>query len=245
VFEIGSVLREARERQRLELGEVEQETRIRERYLAALEEERFELLPARAYAKGFLRVYADFLGLDGRLFVDEFNSRFPEAEQPELAPLQASASLARAWVPRLPAVLVALLALALLGVLAWRFGAAHRTPAVPAPPPTPTRSSRAAVAPAPHPSSRVAARLAQLVLRFRGRCWVSVRVGSEAGPVLFEGTLGAGETLRYTLAASRPQLWVRVGAPWNLEVLLNGKPATALPSGPGNIVVNRSGLRSA
>ena len=85
VVEIGNVLRAARERQGIELGEVERETRIRERYLAALEAEKFELLPARAYAKGFLRVYADFLGLDGRLIVAEFDVRFPDAEQPELA----------------------------------------------------------------------------------------------------------------------------------------------------------------
>src|SRR5438445_1069806 len=84
VVEIGGALRAARERRGLGLGQVERETRIRERYLAALEEERFELLPARAYAKGFLRVYADFLGLDGRLIVEEFNARFPEAQQPEL-----------------------------------------------------------------------------------------------------------------------------------------------------------------
>ena len=48
MVEIGSTLREARERQGFERGDVERETRIRERYLAALEEERFELLPARA-----------------------------------------------------------------------------------------------------------------------------------------------------------------------------------------------------
>jgi len=46
------------------------------------------VLPARAYAKGFLRVYADFLGLDGRLIVAEFDGRFPDAEQPELAPVR-------------------------------------------------------------------------------------------------------------------------------------------------------------
>src|SRR2546428_2842441 len=86
VVEIGNALRSVRERRGLELREVERETRIRERYLAALEEERFERLPARAYAKGFLRVYADFLGLDGRLIVDEFNERFPEADQPEHEP---------------------------------------------------------------------------------------------------------------------------------------------------------------
>src|SRR5919197_705017 len=68
MFEIGSTLREARTRQELELGDAERATRIRARYLGALEEERFDQLPAEAYAKAFLRTYADFLGLDGELY---------------------------------------------------------------------------------------------------------------------------------------------------------------------------------
>src|SRR5713226_5090425 len=72
MFEIGSTLREARERQAFELADVERATKIRLRYLAALEEERFERLPGGAYAKGFLRSYAEFLGLEGQLFVDEY-----------------------------------------------------------------------------------------------------------------------------------------------------------------------------
>jgi hypothetical protein len=103
VFEIGSTLREARRRQGLELAEIARETLIRERYLAALEEERLELMPARAYAKGFLRVYADFLGLDAQLFVDAFNSRFPETELPELAPLREMRT--HTWGHRIPAAL--------------------------------------------------------------------------------------------------------------------------------------------
>jgi len=63
--------------------------------------------------------------------------------------------------------------------------------------------------------------------------------------VLYEATLEAGGTLRYTLAPSRPRLWLRIGAPWNLELSLNGKPTTALPPGPGNVPVTRSGLGSA
>src|SRR6187549_1276746 len=76
MFEIGNSLREARVRQQLELGEVELATKIRARYLRALEEESFDALPAQTYVKGFLRTYADYLGLDGQLYVDEFNSRF-------------------------------------------------------------------------------------------------------------------------------------------------------------------------
>ena len=55
MFEIGSSLRDARTRRELELSQIERETRIRSRYLQALEDERFELLPGEAYAKGFLR----------------------------------------------------------------------------------------------------------------------------------------------------------------------------------------------
>src|SRR5712691_3291992 len=76
MFELGSSLREARVRRGIELAQVGAETRIRTRYLQALEDERFELLPGSVYAKGFLRAYADYLGLDGQLFVDEYNARF-------------------------------------------------------------------------------------------------------------------------------------------------------------------------
>ena len=75
MFEIGPSLREARERRGLGYTQVELDTAIRSRYVRALEEEDFGILPGPTYTKGFLRAYADYLGLDGELFVDEFNSR--------------------------------------------------------------------------------------------------------------------------------------------------------------------------
>src|SRR5213078_4826884 len=76
MFEIGSSLREARLRQGLDFPELEQATKIRGKYLRALEDEQFAVLPAQTYVKGFLRNYAEFLGLDGQLYVDEYNSRY-------------------------------------------------------------------------------------------------------------------------------------------------------------------------
>ena len=70
MFEIGNSLREARLRQELDFPEIEQTTKIRSKYLKALEDEKFELLPAPTYVKGFLRNYADALGLEGQLYVD-------------------------------------------------------------------------------------------------------------------------------------------------------------------------------
>ena len=94
MFEIGNSLREARVRQGLDYPQVELATKIRAKYIRALEEEQFDVLPAQPYVKGFLRTYADFLGLDGQLYVDEYDSRFVVDGLDE-APLRRVAPRAR------------------------------------------------------------------------------------------------------------------------------------------------------
>src|ERR671925_286723 len=85
MFEIGNSLREARLRQGLDFPEVEHATKIRGKYLRALEDEQFDILPGQTYVKGFLRTYSEYLGLDGQLYVDEYNSRYiPGDDDPGL-----------------------------------------------------------------------------------------------------------------------------------------------------------------
>jgi hypothetical protein len=244
--EIGSALRMAREDRALELSDVERATRIRAAYLAALEEERFDRLPGRAYVKGFLRVYADFLGLDGRRLVETFNDRFPETEPQELAPPTVERARPRpsAWLQPFP-VTVAFVALALAGVAAWRLTTSHHPGrAAPLRPPTTTAPAAAAPTTTSKPAHPVAWH-GRLVLRARGPCWLWIRSGSASGPVLYESTLPPGGVLRYTLAAGRPQLWLRVGAPWNLDLWLNGTQIRTLPSIPANLLATRHGLSPA
>src|SRR6476620_1952654 len=81
MFEIGNSLREARARRKLSYDQVEAETKIRAKYIRCREEEEYDALPSETYVKGFLRTYADYLGLDGQLYVDEFNSRFGQDER--------------------------------------------------------------------------------------------------------------------------------------------------------------------
>ena len=95
MFEIGNSLREARLRQSLELTEAELATKIRGKYLRALEEEQFDLLPAQTYVKGFLRTYAEWLGLDGQLYVDEYNSRYVTRRGRAPVPAATDADAAR------------------------------------------------------------------------------------------------------------------------------------------------------
>ena len=69
---IGQVLEQARARAGLEIADVEERTKIRAKYLRALESEDWGELPSPAYAKGFLRTYSQLLGLDSDALVDEY-----------------------------------------------------------------------------------------------------------------------------------------------------------------------------
>jgi Helix-turn-helix domain len=83
---IGSALKDARRRAGLDIRTVEERTKIRTRYLRALEAEEWSALPGHAYVKGFLRTYANLLGLDGEALVDTYR-RTVEGPQASPVPL--------------------------------------------------------------------------------------------------------------------------------------------------------------
>jgi cytoskeleton protein RodZ len=241
VLEIGSSLREARIRHGVELAQVDADTHIRTRYLKALEDERFDLLPGDAYARGFLRTYADYLGLDAELFVDEYKARFAPPEEP-LPQLIKRRRIDLPWLPA-PRTVGALLAVCLVVVLAWRLGnkpterastseRAAPTTAHPTPPRVARRAKHEAL-PAVSPPAKL------LLTAARGRCWLHVNRGSQAGGYLYEGSLEQGQSLRF---AGR-RLWIRLGAPQNLEASVNGAPAS-LPDDTANVVVTAAGVRT-
>jgi hypothetical protein len=80
---IGEVLGRARARRGLDIEAVAAQTKIRPKYLRALEAEDWEELPSTAYAKGFLRTYARLLGLDADALVDEYRRRVEVRAEPE------------------------------------------------------------------------------------------------------------------------------------------------------------------
>jgi hypothetical protein len=235
VFEIGSSLRDAREHQKLELAQVERDTRIRARYLKALEDERFDIIPGAAYAKGFLRTYADYLGLDAQGFVDEYNTQFAPAEVPEAAPP------VRVRRPRrlLGARLVAIPLAVAVGLFIWRLtsGGGHHHAAYSPAPPHVRVSTTAPAHRRATPQRPTTARIAFVAAR--GSCWLSVRLGSKSGRRVYERTLEQGQTAHFAGA----RLWIRLGAPWNVDATLNGKRAQ-LPTSTGNVVVTAGALRT-
>jgi cytoskeleton protein RodZ len=246
VFEIGTSLREARNRQQLDLSEVEQATKIRSRYLQALEEESFDALPAQTYVKGFLRTYADYLGLDGQLYVDEYNSRYAVGEdelgEPVVARRTPGVQPRHRRLERRGVVL----ALAGIGVLcalviaAFKFS--NNSPGIPnlstngVNPPPPATSARK------HKKRKAAppAKLRFFVVAARGNCWMDVRNYSSSGRTLFTGTIEPGHGGMFFSAR---RLWINFGNPGNVKASLNGRLVTIPGGGTSEVVlVTRRGI---
>jgi transcriptional regulator with XRE-family HTH domain len=80
---IGETLREARMRQRLDIADVEERTKIRAKYLRALENEEFGMLPGPTFVKTFLRTYSEVLGLDPQLLLEEYRLRYETGDEVE------------------------------------------------------------------------------------------------------------------------------------------------------------------
>ena len=221
MFEIGNSLREARLRQGLDFPEIEQATKIRGKYLRALEEEQFDVLPAQTYVKGFLRSYADFLGLDGQLYVDEFNSRYVKGEfEEEEQPLRPSGGLGRS-PSSFQGKAVVLTVAAIAGLTIFVFAAAKRAdrerPKVVVNPPPAQKKH-------PRPTARLT------VSGVGGGAYVAVYRRSRTSKPIYEGTLEGGRRHRFV---GRP-LWIYVYAPANLRLRLNGRARGVPGRGQGS-----------
>ena len=232
MFDIGSSLREARQRQNLDFPELEERTKIRPKYLRALEDERFDILPAPTYDRGFLRSYAEALGLDGQPFVDEYNSRFTVGEDD--APLLAR----RAPQPRRDRgpresrlAAVALLAIAIataLVIAAWKFGG-------------PDGEQVPGLASGPGSSLTTKAKgTAHLVVRAtEGSSWMEVRTATSSGKLLYSGTLEQGQRKSF----DGKSLQVALAKPLNVVVRVNGNRVN-LPRGTTFVVTSRRIVRA-
>jgi cytoskeleton protein RodZ len=95
--EIGETLREARMRERIDVSEIEAKTKIRAKYLRALENEEWDLLPGPTFVKSFLRTYATALGLDGKALVEEYRLNY---ERPSELPEPIVSNPRKVRVPR-------------------------------------------------------------------------------------------------------------------------------------------------
>jgi helix-turn-helix protein/uncharacterized protein DUF4115 len=247
MFEIGGSLREARLKRGLTPADVQKAIRIRDRYLQALEEERWELLPGDAYVKGFLRTYADYLGLDGSLYVEEYNSRFAHPEEAVIVPERFARSKRRRSGGSgllLPLIAIAALVAIVAAVAAWQFGGSSGPKQGAPPASTPTTTASHPTKPKKHHQHVSTPLPTRAVLAAtRGACWLEVRRSNETGAVLYENTLQQGQTLPVQLTDG--PVWIRIGSPTSLDIRLGGKLVHGLPTDPVNVLLNRRGMKVA
>src|ERR671931_2587183 len=100
--DIGATLREKRIREKIDISTVEASTKIRAKYLRALEHEEWSILPGPAYAKSFLRTYAEYLGLDAHMLVEQYKTQFERPEELELPAFAKEPMGGRVRPPRPP-----------------------------------------------------------------------------------------------------------------------------------------------
>jgi cytoskeleton protein RodZ len=273
MFEIGPALREARERRGLGLNQVETATAIRSRYLRALEDEEFDVLPGPTYAKGFLRAYAEYLGLDGDLFIDEFNSRHHdprrELEQPIYSRPRSQPQQRRRQRRETNLVMIALAAIVAVASLIFIASTLHNPTAPAVPPPatnhTPATGGQTGTTPPgtgqtqPSTTKKKPATHKQFHVVFTvsspNSCWVSVHAGSPNGKAAqtTHGTSLLGYKIDSAVAPSievvskQPLFVSQIGAPASLTVTIDGH-TYPLPAGvtPATVLrLDKTGIHPA
>jgi cytoskeleton protein RodZ len=241
VFEIGTTLREARVRRKLTLQQVEEDTKIRVKYLQAMENEDFDVMPGSTYVKGFLRTYATYLGLDARIVLDEYGSRLGPRDEHE--PFGGSSALRpRVHRRRNTLLFVAVLCLLVLAVLyALGLGREQAQEAPPTRPealgiesPSPSPEASPATTPTPSPTAaKVPPNQVRITAR-DGDCWLRVRRGGADGAIAFEGVVPKGTTRVWQAEV----LWVRIGSPSVIGIRVGGEVQPPIErAGPVDVLI--------
>lgn len=134
--DIGQALKAIREFRGLTVEEVAEATRVRRTYLADIEAMRLDRLPSRPFTIGYIRAYADALGLDGEAAVERFKAEEPDLDEPLHAPI----GVTEVGDPRVAAIIAGVVVI-VVAIIIWNI--AQRAMNANAPPP-PTASAKAA-----------------------------------------------------------------------------------------------------
>jgi len=236
----GEILRQARETKGWSLGQAEEATKIRVRYLKALEEEQYSVLPGSTYTKGFLRTYARHLGLDPDAVIAQYKATTAgEVAPPPAAPLAPIATRPIWLRPAVAAIMAVLAVIAVIGIAHWSSPEGQTANQSYSPPPVPSTPKVESTQPAvpkpgqaqaqsssPGTTSAVTAAeqqglIAQLV--FTQNCWLVVEAD---GQLVLQGTYAPGTTKE--LRANEKITLVTVGNAGGLTITLNGKTLPSL-----------------
>ena len=217
-------------RARIDVSEVEAQTKIRAKYLRALENEEWDLLPGPTYVKSFLRTYAEALDLDAKLLVDEYKLRHERLSEVELQPINAAAPgrERRRTGPMIPPGAVVTLILIGLVAALYSLGSCGKSdsPSV-SDRPASTQQSPPAGAAAPPPAAAAPVRRRSTVrLQIIGTGDVNVCLKAGDRTLVNGATLGAGDR---TASFNSKRFRLTLGNN-NAILRINGKNKRVKPS---------------
>lgn len=221
----GTWLRRQREMREIDLREIAERTKISLRYLKAMEQDRFELLPAPVFAKGFLREYAKYVGLSPDEVVNYYLSASGEqepADEDQPTEVERRGKLGSPWSYGVFLVLLLILVVAVAAYLAF-YTESRRNERQAPPPPIAAPPAVAPRLPAEPPPAEVLAEAPaaplEVTLDFTQECWVEVVVD---GRERISELHAPGESLQ--IAAQKSVLLANVGNASGVEVQVNGAP---------------------
>ena len=228
---IGETLREARMRHRLDIADVEERTKIRAKYLRAPENEEFGMLPGSTFVKTFLRTYAEVLGLDPHVLVEEYRANYEAGEELDVQPLTPAQRGAREPRERrysggppgrgtlvVGAVVAVLALLLVLGLTGGDEDGGSEQAAETSTQETTAKSKR----PRPKPKPKPAASRVALEITPNGPTYICLDTGPETDR-LFEGTISEVRTFK------AKKIRMNLGRT-AVEVKVNGKPFPIEPA---------------
>lgn len=240
--DLGQILRSKREERGMTLKDIEAALSIRVKYLEALEQEDFAVIPGEVYTKGFLRNYANYLGLNAEEMVQLYKNTLEPSQKTETEEVEAQPPVSErkqqrrglAWSFGIAVLLLVVAAAAYLGYPYMTQKAPEPNVNVPPknaaplpqqqiPPvqPAPTPPPQKEVKPVPHGI--------KLTMKAKEDCWVSV-IGD--GKEMFEGTLTRGDTKTWQ---AQNKMDISLGNAGGVDITYNDQPQAPL-GGSGDVV---------
>jgi cytoskeletal protein RodZ len=123
---VGIILKDARTAKKISLEQAETATKIRKKFLLALEHDDLSVLPSQSYAKGFIRNYSTYLGLDPQTVLAFFRRQTREISQISIIPKGVDKPLNQSLVRLTPSRFMGLLAAGLMAIFLIYFGFQYR-----------------------------------------------------------------------------------------------------------------------
>ncbi len=231
---VGQLLRKERENKGLSIKEIEAAISIRSLYISAIEEDNYTVIPGEVYLKGFIRNYANYLGLDGQEVVNSYReSQLPSPVVDETIPPKTVTTSAE----KLPKnsdhsgkwMMISVLVICVIGSAWWLFGPSKS----PKEPQVNTQAQQVPVIPAQpqstQPLSPAQTKPVSVTATYIEPCWTSVTADDKT---IYEGIPNTKDSITWE---AQKNITITVGNAGGVEIVANGQSVGKL-GGKGEVV---------